>query len=313
MSITGSRAAGVITKSVGGKSFTLPASLPLSPFENGLAWILDSISFASRKLFGSTVTQFLRNSMRVTWGILKFPPYVAIFSTTAVLMRSLPIIQAPIFKVAVPSIMRMVDEKFRVHRQTLLQDVKGRVLDVGCGGGAYLQYMTNASQIVAVEPALFLHGVIQKQAENVQVADRLKIVATLDDVMLDPSNHGAFDWIILGNVLCEVPHVQTTVQQIDKLLNRESGTVYFSEHVASPWSKPFRRYYQEILDPIRHRASMGCHCNRDSVDILSNTLSNVDVVQWVYDDIQIVYNVFVIGLAVRKKPSDTGITSTSSV
>jgi len=38
------------------------------------------------------------------------------------------------------------------------------------------------------------------------------------------------DWIILGNVLCEIPDVDEALRILDRLL-KPGGRVYYSEHV----------------------------------------------------------------------------------
>ena len=79
---------------------------------------------------------------------------------------------------------------------------------------------------------------------------------------VDPSagTGAGFDWVILGNVLCEVPDPVAVVAHIDRLL-KPGGKVYFSEHVAHP-TGTWARALQDAVNPWWCVVSDGCHCNR---------------------------------------------------
>ena len=100
------------------------------------------------------------------------------------------------------------------------------------------------------QPVNELHPSILKSGKDLK---KLSIVCDLAEL-----NHleSKFDFIILGNVLCEVPCVRETLAQIDVLL-KPGGKVYFSEHVASPVGT-WQRRYQDFTNPCWRLFMAGC-------------------------------------------------------
>ena len=192
--------------------------------------------------------------------------------------------------VIIPNIMSRVDKEFAVERQTLLKDVRGRVCDVGSGGGAYLRYCAQATHMVAIEPVTMMHGKIRAACS----IDSLAIVTALDHI----PDKGTFDWIVLGNVLCEVPNVPETLKQIHRLL-KPGGYVYFSEHVACPRGT-WARTWQDIINPLWRHVAGGCNCNRESISMLRQ--SNAwTVMDFSYPHVKVCGGHFVLGLAQKKE------------
>eukprot|EP00808_Paulinella_micropora_P030073 g69069.t1 len=171
--------------------------------------------------------------------------------------------------------MKKVDEMFFDVRSELLKGLKGDVLDVGCGEGSYLNYYgTHADKIknlVLLEPNKHLH--IQLQ-DNVDACRRdypkfkdVKVTVTGNFLKDFPaSDNGRFDWVILGNVLCEVPDQAEALKQVDRLL-KPGGRVFFSEHVACQ-PKTWARLVQELLAPWWLKVSDGCHITRCTLDAI---------------------------------------------
>jgi SAM-dependent methyltransferase len=201
----------------------------------------------------------------------------------------------------IPTIMNSTGEKFNLERKTLLANVRGKVLDVGSGGGNYLRYFHNASSVVALEPVQELHPIIKQQAK-----ERLPQETTLSIFSLDlesylhqyPNEASTFDWIILGNVLCEVKDVKSTLVSVDHAL-KESGIVYFSEHIGCDCSS-WNRTIQNIVNPWWNIVSGGCNLNRDSLRLIQS-MPNWRVVAWEYPSIKVGMGEFVMGLAHKVK------------
>ncbi|CAD7971255.1 unnamed protein product [Amoebophrya sp. A25] len=110
------------------------------------------------------------------------------------------------------------------------------------------------------------------------------------------------DWIILGNVLCEVPDPQEIVRDLDALL-RPGGFVYFSEHVGYLPKNSWHRWRQDIIAPWWQRVSDGCNCNRDTLEIMNSAAPSWDIQSFEFDDCGAMpwTSLFQIGLA-RKRP-----------
>jgi SAM-dependent methyltransferase len=196
-------------------------------------------------------------------------------------------------------------ERFGPERDALLQRVENRVLDVGCGGGAYLRHYTKATTIVALEPVVEMHANIRRVAKEVGIPNESLEILPLTiqeyvDVQSETSDKAQFDWIIMGNVLCEVPNPITALQSV-KLLTKPRGHVYFSEHEgakAGTWA----RLIQDIINPMWTIVSGGCNCNRDTLRMIYSCLEEKDweFVVWEYPHVQIAMGPSFLGLA-RKK------------
>jgi len=81
----------------------------------------------------------------------------------------------------------------------------------------------------------------------------------------------SFDFIILGNVLCEVPDQQQVLSDIHTLL-RKNGQLFFMEHVANE-DGTFLNKVQNFLNPVWSVISDGCNCNR-------HTLNQIKAFDW---------------------------------
>jgi hypothetical protein len=51
-----------------------------------------------------------------------------------------------------PIVMPMMDKAFASIKKELLKGIHGRVLDVGCGDGAWLKYFSQAQHVTELEP-----------------------------------------------------------------------------------------------------------------------------------------------------------------
>lgn len=201
----------------------------------------------------------------------------------------------------IPRAMTAVATKTENQRKLLLQHVSGRVLDVGCGGGGYMPFLKGkASHIVALEPVTAMHSIIRQQAKSAGFQDYQVTVlpeSIQEYYCTNPS--ASFDWVILGNVLCEVDDAESTLQHVHKLL-KNGGHVYFSEHLgATPGG--IRRRIQETINPWWKRVSGGCNCNRDSLHAIEG-MADWEVVSWEMKNLSAMLGPFVMGLARKVEP-----------
>ena len=201
-----------------------------------------------------------------------------------------------------PLICDKLDGMFVPERKELLKDCRGCILDIGSGGGAYLRYFKEASEIVALEPNSELHETIRREAKSQRIAaDRLTILAMDTESYLEHNTkdaRGKFDWVILGNVLCEIEDHASTLQAVDRML-RPGGMLYFSEHIGCPRGT-WRRLLQELLNPFWRVLSHGCNIHRDSL-LEIQSMPNWEVISWTYHNLRIGLGPFVIGLAQKRK------------
>jgi SAM-dependent methyltransferase len=141
-----------------------------------------------------------------------------------------------------------------------------------------------------------MHPLIRKQGQEAGFEEyQLTIVtATVEEYAIANPTAPLFDWVIFGNVLCEVDSQQSTLIHIHKLL-KPGGHVYFSEHVAAPRDTRARQI-QDCCNPLWSRISGGCNCNRDSLHALEG-MAEWEVVSWEMSHIKVMFGPFVMGLA----------------
>ena len=114
-----------------------------------------------------------------------------------------------------------------------------------------------------------------------------------------------FDWIVLGNVLCEVPDQEGVLAHVDRLV-RPGGRVYFSEHIAHP-AGTFWRSVQDWVNPWWCCVSDGCNVNRPTLDRLLAQFTPEDgweVQYWQMDVGALVP--FVMGVATKGVSRESG-------
>lgn len=202
----------------------------------------------------------------------------------------------------VSTFMKQVEQVFEDERKELLKGITATdtVMDLGAGSGCYLDHLSQCGHLVAIEPCANFHNDYKKRALQAGLAEsQLELHACdLETYLKDhPEKKGTFDWIVLGNVLCEVDDQQPTLQCIDQLLKPHKGRVYFSEHCGMPQGT-WARWIQDRVNPLWRTAGAGCNCNRDSLANIKNT--GWQVVSWNYSALKVMLGPFVLGLAMKK-------------
>jgi hypothetical protein len=109
-----------------------------------------------------------------------------------------------------PFAMDSVDRRFRNIRKELMKSIHGQVLDFGSGAGANLKYCLLSGKVVSVmalEPNKNLIPKLTKVMADLakyHVGTPMPRWEICSNFVQDVPGSEIFDWIILGNVLCEV-------------------------------------------------------------------------------------------------------------
>jgi ubiquinone/menaquinone biosynthesis C-methylase UbiE len=142
------------------------------------------------------------------------------------------------------------------HRDELLADLKGRVIEVGAGSGlCFSHYPASATVVVAVEPQPNLRQLAEQAAHSAPVPVRV-VEGTAERL---PAEDGSFDAAVLSLVLCSVPSQHCALAEVCRVL-RAGGQLRFYEHVRS--EEPRRARLQDRVDWIWPHLLGGCHANR---------------------------------------------------
>jgi len=142
------------------------------------------------------------------------------------------------------------------HRDELLADLMGRVIEVGAGSGlCFSHYPTSATEVVAIEPQPHLRHLAEQAAKGAPVPVRV-----IDGVAEKlPADDESFDAAVVSLVLCSVPDQHRALVEVHRVLRR-SGQLRFYEHVRS--EDPGQAKLQDRVDWVWPYLGGGCHANR---------------------------------------------------
>jgi SAM-dependent methyltransferase len=144
-------------------------------------------------------------------------------------------------------------------RRRLLEGLRGRVIELGCGDGrAFEHYPSDVESVLAVEPDPTARAVAMERAREAPVP-----IEVVDGVADDLSaEDGAFDAAVIIWVLCSVPDPAAALRELHRVLAVD-GELRFYEHVRSEHGA-FRALQRAADALFWTRALGGCRTTRDT-------------------------------------------------
>jgi SAM-dependent methyltransferase len=143
------------------------------------------------------------------------------------------------------------------HRRRLLEELEGRVLEVGAGDGRnFAHYPPAVAEVAAVEPEPALRELATRAADA-----RITVTPGLADDL--PFADAQFDAAVVSLVLCSVPDPARALSELRRVL-RPGGELRFYEHV-TPAGQPKRALFG-LADRtgVWSMLAAGCHLARDT-------------------------------------------------
>jgi SAM-dependent methyltransferase len=114
-------------------------------------------------------------------------------------------------------------------RRRLLASLRGRVIDVGAGGGrSFEHYPPAVTGVLAVEPDPTARAKAAERAASAAVP--IEIVEGVAEAL--PAADGAFDAAVVMGLLCSVPDPAVALGELRRVLE-PGGELRFWEHVRS--------------------------------------------------------------------------------
>ncbi len=136
-------------------------------------------------------------------------------------------------------------------RRELLQQARGRVLEIGAGTGVNVEHYPPGADVTYTEPDP--HMAKRLRARGAAVVEAGAEALSFPD--------DSFDIVVSTLVLCTVPDVTAALREVSRVL-RPGGRLLFLEHVrADPGSRLER--WQDRLHGPWHAFACGCNCNRN--------------------------------------------------
>jgi SAM-dependent methyltransferase len=146
-------------------------------------------------------------------------------------------------------------------RHALVQQARGRVLEIGAGTGLNLRHYADDAELVLSEPDAAMADRLRRR-----VAERHRpATVVLAPAEALPFADGEFDTVVSTLVLCTVPDQAAALREIRRVL-RPGGQLLFMEHIRSE-SPRWARWQDRLNTPWRAFAE-GCNCNRATLDVI---------------------------------------------
>jgi SAM-dependent methyltransferase len=143
-------------------------------------------------------------------------------------------------------------------RARLAGDLRGRVLELGCGTGLNFQYYPADVEVIAVEPLDEFREFAAARAEK--AAARITVIEGRARALPFPDH--TFDASLHTLVFCSVRDPLRGLRELRRVM-RPGAPVRFFEHVRS--ERPLGALLQDIANPLWRRMMDGCNLNRDTV------------------------------------------------
>ena len=153
-------------------------------------------------------------------------------------------------------------ECLSLHRAGLLANVLGRVLEIGGGTGANLEfYDRRVAELVIAEPREPMTRRLERKLRAYPIPTRV-IRAPAEEL---PVESETFDWVVSTLVLCTVEDPLRALGEVRRVL-KPTGRLLFIEHVRSEDPKLAR--WQDRLRAPWALFGYGCQCNRATTDTM---------------------------------------------
>ena len=156
-------------------------------------------------------------------------------------------------------------ETVRPHREVLIPQASGRVLEIGGGTGANLEfYGEGVESLTVTEPEPPMMKRLERHLAERAPGRAQVLGAPAEDL---PFDDAAFDFAVSTLVLCTVNDQPRAIRELRRVL-RPGGRLLFIEHVRS--ENPRLARWQDRLNPLQTRVGHGCNCNRPTVSTLAD-------------------------------------------
>jgi len=169
-----------------------------------------------------------------------------------------------LFAAKYDSFMKGIEISFFDLRKELIENLDGKILDVGSGTGVNFEHFNSTSEVISIEPSIYM---LNKAKAKLPTNKNIKLYNLgINDVALnDLIAENSLDYAICTLVLCTVPKPELALKNIYKWL-KPTGKLIIIEHIHA--AEKYRRVFQNIINPAWKIIGDGCNLNRDTDKII---------------------------------------------
>lgn len=142
------------------------------------------------------------------------------------------------------------------YRRRLIDELDGRVLEIGCGPGNNFALYPRGLEVIAVDRNKHM---LERARAAAGEAAAAVVIARADAHAL-PFADASFDHVVATLVLCSVEQ-DRVLDELRRVL-RDGGTLRLWEHVRS--ERGWVVWLQRAYSPIHGLYADGCHLDRDT-------------------------------------------------
>ncbi len=165
----------------------------------------------------------------------------------------------------------------RRQRVKIVPRARGRVLELGIGGGLNLAFYdpNRVDSVTGIDPSDSLRRLAEAAPRPANL--RVEIVAGQAEAL--PFDNQSFDTVVCTFTLCSV-HTPAAVLAEARRVLKCSGTFLYSEHGLSP--DPEVRRWQRRIEPFWTPLAGGCHLTRP-------VTASIEAAGFVIEEVEMMY------------------------
>jgi ubiquinone/menaquinone biosynthesis C-methylase UbiE len=187
----------------------------------------------------------------------------------------------------------MSGENLGQYRRSLLQNVRGDILEIGLGTGLNLaHYPDSVKRITSVDVNPGMSALAQRRAQAAGITIAAHVLSSEQLPMPDHS----FDSVVSTWTLCSIPDVARAIAEIHRVL-KPGGQFFFIEHGLS--DIPSVQVWQHRLTPIQRVIGDGCHLDRDIAQLVRQQFPQVELQTFAAPSLPAIGGYFYKGIALR--------------
>lgn len=154
-------------------------------------------------------------------------------------------------------------------RKNLIQQARGKVLEVGVGTGKNLKFYSPDYEVTGID---FSPGMLKKAAVRAEGMANVRLLEMDVQELQFPDNY--FDTIVAACVFCSVPDPVKGLQEMRRVC-KPDGRLLFLEHIRS--SRPVLGALMDFFNPVVVKM-IGANINRRTLDNMETAGLRLDQV-----------------------------------